>query len=86
MSKIDDILKNLNLPPPEPPAFMFEKPKRHHKELPKGVCGKAIFPSQHAADNAGRSLLKKGKGTVSKLRSYLCTECKGWHLSSSIRP
>ena len=78
-NKIDNILKELGLPvdkmqpPPEPERVQRER----------GPCGKVVFPSEAAAKQGARSLLRSGRTNTSFLRTYFCDTCKGWHMSSS---
>lgn len=46
------------------------------------VSGKHAFSSAGAARQAINHRLRKGANT-SRLRSYLCPDCRQWHLSSS---
>lgn len=66
-----------NLPPPMPPFSVA--PKDAHD-----YCGKILYPSEKAAHSAqkliNRDLKKKGKARLE--RSYYCTRCEAWHLTT----
>lgn len=79
-TRVDEILKELGLhgkgnyvPPPQP----------EYQERRRGECGKVMFPSDSAAKQAARSILKNGRGNTSFLRTYLCDICHSFHMSSS---
>lgn len=47
-------------------------------------CGKMVFTSQSACAQAMKNRLRRGSN-VSKLRSYFCDTCAGYHMSSRFR-
>lgn len=77
---LDEIFKEIGFPdPPNTP------PQITHDRLPKGPCGKTMWNSESSARAGARAILKKKTTNVGKLRTYFCTKCAGWHVTSSFR-
>lgn len=80
--RIEEITQELtdylaSLPPPVAP---FSVPPADDHDY----CGKILYPSEKAAHSAqkliNRDLKKKGKQRLE--RSYYCTRCEAWHLTT----
>ena len=81
VKRIGEILQEMGYST-EPSLYEYEQPKKDH--YPRGEqCGKVMFPSDTTAKAGARALLKHKKGNTSKLRTYLCPDCKAYHISSS---
>lgn len=45
------------------------------------VCKKTPYPSEHAANEARKRALKRARNRPRDLRTYLCPDCRWWHLT-----
>jgi hypothetical protein len=84
--RIDNLLGKLGLHPHsvDPDELTAElNPFASAPHTPiTGLCGKTCYPSESAARKCGKLIKKRGANT-SFLRSYFCSQCKAWHLTSA---
>lgn len=76
--RIAELTKQLDeLSKPKPPQEPIRKDDHNY-------CGKILYPSKKAAASArkliNRDLKKVGKPSMK--RSYFCTQCDAWHLTT----